>query len=54
VGKDATEGLVQVFEQSNSHCRQVFFFNKKDRKYYLMEPDDAYSNIIEPWGFEDA
>lgn len=32
---------------------QVFFFNKKDKKYYLIEPDDAYSNILEPWGFED-
>lgn len=33
---------------------QVFFFNKKDKKYYITEPDDSYSVILEPWGFEDS
>ena len=32
---------------------KAFFFNKKDKKYYITEPDDAYSNVLEPWGFED-
>jgi hypothetical protein len=49
-----TEGLVPVREQSNPPVTQVFFFNKKDKKYYFIEPDDAYSTILEPWGFEDS
>jgi hypothetical protein len=31
----------------------VFFFNRKQKKYYIAEPDDSYSCIIEPWAFED-
>ena len=53
MGEDAAQGLVPLRQQSNPFLTQVFFFNKKDRKYYLIEPDVAYSNIIEPWGFED-
>lgn len=41
-------------QQSNPTPTQVFFFNKKDKKYYFIEPDDAYSTILEPWGFEDS
>jgi hypothetical protein len=33
--------------------KQPFFFNKKDKKYMITEPEDNYSASFEPWGFED-
>jgi len=33
---------------------QFFFFNKKEKKFMMIEPDDVYSNVLEPWAFEDS
>jgi hypothetical protein len=54
MGENSTQGLVQIVQPRTCESTQVFFFNKKDKKYYITEPDDSYSNIIEPWAFEDS
>ena len=54
MGKNTTQGLVPIVQPGTQLVIQVFFFNKKDKKYYITEPDDSYSNIIEPWAFEDS
>ena len=32
---------------------KVFFFNKRSMKYEFVEPDDVYTLLFEPWGFEE-
>lgn len=53
MGEDYAQRLVPLLQQGIPSKTKAFFFNKKDKKYYIAEPDDAYSNVLEPWGFED-
>lgn len=52
--ENSASWLVPHLQQSTNANTQVFFFNKKEKKYLITEPDDSYSCILEPWGFEDA
>ena len=32
---------------------QVFYFDKLQLKYQFIEPEDIYTLLYEPWGFEE-
>ena len=53
MGEVSAQGLASSDWQSKHASIKVFFFNKKDKKYLFVEPEDLYTYVLEPWAFEN-
>ncbi len=51
--KTTAQRLVQTHQKSTPLLIKVFFFNRSTIKYQFIEPEELYTLIYEPWGFEE-